>query len=193
MSRNTDRWTKADEDSWYFFLSEIALRRITDKVAEVAIDHININQPQTANSHGAIQDLISIVVELDRQTQTWRNHLPPDISFEDVPQTVNTEWQQYSRGRYYRVLELMYRPFVFMAIHSPDCSETIRELASKGLGMAFKYLQHCHLTHRHHGLWLQLRNELREGCLLLAAARSGLEMPHGWHSGIKKTVESLRY
>ena len=191
MSRNIDKWTKADENSWYFFLSEIALRRITDKIAEAVIEHIG--QPQTTNSHPAIEDLIPIVLEFDRQIQTWRDHLPGDINFEDVPQPVATEWQQYSRGRYYRALELMYRPFIFLAIHSPQCSEKVRELARKGLANAFHYLQHCHSTHRHHGLWLQLRNELRESCLLLAAASSNLEMPHGWYNCIKKTLDSFKY
>ncbi|KAM5343914.1 hypothetical protein ACJ41O_012451 [Fusarium nematophilum] len=191
MGPGADNWTKAHQDSWYFFLSEIALRRIADKVAEVVIDHIHPAQP--AASQAAIEELIPVVVEFERQTQTWREHLPPNINFPDVPEPAATEWQHYSRGRYYRVLELMYRPFIFLAIHAASCSPITRELASKGLSYASKYLQHCHLTHRHHGLWLQLRNELRETCLLLASARSNLEMPDGWYSGVKKTLESFEY
>lgn len=182
-----DVWAEGDEDSWYFFLSEIALRRITDKVAEVVIEHIE------SPSRAALEELIPIVVEFERQVQTWREHIPLNINFPDVPQPATTEWQHYSRGRYYRVLELMYRPFVFSAIHVPGCSATVLELAHKGLSNGFKYLQHCHLTHRNHGLWLQLRNELKETCLLLAAARSNLDMPVGWYSGVKKTLESFEY
>ncbi|KAH7131288.1 C6 zinc finger domain-containing protein, partial [Dactylonectria macrodidyma] len=182
-----DVWAEGDEDSWYFFLSEIALRRITDKVAEVVLEYIE------SPSQAALEELIPIVAEFERQAQTWREHLPLNINFPDVPRPATTEWQHYSRGRYYRVLELMYRPFIFSAVHVPGCSPTILEFANKGLINASNYLQHCHLTHRHHGLWLQLRNELKESCLLLAAARSNLEMPFGWYSGVKKTLDSFEY
>jgi hypothetical protein len=186
-----DDWVEAEEDSWYFFLSEIALRRIPDKVAEMVTDQIetilSTSQDET------IQDLVPLVEEFERQTYAWREHLPSKISFPDVPQLADTELKQYSRGRYYRVLELMYRPFIFAAIHVSGCSHIIRQLASKGLSNALRYLQHCHMTHRHHGRWLQLRNALKATCLLLASSKSQLEMPEGWYEGVEKTLQMLHY
>lgn len=187
----TDDWVESEEDSWYFFLSEIALRRIADKVAEVVTDQIETIL--STSEDVAIQDVVPIVEEFERQTHAWREHLPSKISFPDVPQSTDTELKQYSRGRYYRVLELMYRPFIFAAIHVIGCSQTVRDLASRGLSNALKYLQHCHMTHRHHGRWLQLRNALKATCLLLASSRSKLDMPDGWYDGVANTLQMLQY
>ncbi|KAH7369506.1 C6 zinc finger domain-containing protein [Rhexocercosporidium sp. MPI-PUGE-AT-0058] len=188
----SDMWASHEEDSWYFFLSEIALRRITDQVADVVCKYIDARQ----NSHDSlgIKELIPIVAEFERQAETFREHLPPSIQFPDVPQLASTEWQQYSRGRFYRVLELMHRPFLFTAIHEPDCSAVIRILAEKGLFNALRYLQHSHTSHRHHGTWLMLRNELKAASLLLAASRSeGLNMPPGWEAAITKVLATFDY
>lgn len=185
----TGEWADTEGDSWYFFLSEIALRRITDKVAEVVVNHIDCSFP--SSQQAVMEELVPIVVELERQVHTWRENLPLQVQFPDIPHAADTEWKHYSRSRYYRVLELMFRPFIFMAIHVPECSPTVRSLASKGLSSALKYLLHCDITHRHQGLWLKLRNQFKETCLLLAAAIAGLEMPQHWYTGIQKTIQSL--
>jgi hypothetical protein len=190
-SPGADGWAETEEDSWYFFLSEIALRRITEEVAETIVNHINT--ASTTTSSTAIEELIPIALEFERQAYSWREHLPSRVGFPDVPEFAETECKQYSRGRYYRVLELIYRPFVFTALHKPGCGQVVRDLASKGLRYALNYLQHCHLTHRHHGRWLQLRNELREVCLLLVASRSGIDMPSGWLTAVENTLKSLDY
>lgn len=188
-----DEWATHEEDSWYFFLSEIALRRITDQVAEVVSKYIDakVYSQQSPN----IEELIPIVAEFERQAEELREHLPPAIKFPDVPHVASTEWKQYSRGRYYRVLELMHRPFLFTAIHETDCSPVVRALAEKGLLNALRYIEHSRLNHRHHGTWLQLRNQLKETSLLLAASKSamGLMMPHGWEAGVAKSLATYDY
>lgn len=189
---DTSEWANIDGDSWYFFLSEIALRRLTDKVAEVVASHIDCSSPPSQQTAIAIKDLVPVVAELERQVHTWRENLPPQLQFPDVPQAADTEWKHYSRSRYYRVLELMFRPFLFTAIHVPECEAAVRYLAGKGLASASQYLAHCAIAHRHQGLWLKLRNQLREACLLLGAAIAGLEMPPDWYAGIERTVRSFR-
>ena len=188
----SEEWAAHEEDSWYFFLSEIALRRITDQVAEVVSKHIDAKDHSPESP--TIEELILVVAEFELQAETFREQLPPPIKFLDVPQMVTTEWQQFSRGRYYRVLELMHRPFLFTALHDPGCSPVVRALAEKALVNALRYLQHSCISHRHHGTWLQLRNELKAACLLLAATRSmRLEMPHGWEAGVAKSLATFDY
>lgn len=187
-----DEWVVSEECSWYFLLSEMALRRITDQVSEVVANYIDSNVHYHQSS--SIGELVPIVAEFERQAETFRDFLPPALKFPDVPELASTEWQQYSRGRYYRVLELMHRPFLFAAIHEPSCSPTIRALAEKGLVNALRYLQHSHISHRHHGTWLHLRNELKEASLLLAASRSStLKMPEGWDPAISKSLATFNY
>ncbi|CRK12961.1 hypothetical protein BN1723_009871 [Verticillium longisporum] len=181
----SNEWAADEEDSWYFLLSEIALRRITDQVTEIVSKYIHaeIDLPGSQS----VQQLIPIVAEFEQQAETFRENLPPAVKFPDVPEAASTEWKQYSRGRYYRLLELMHRPFLFNAIHDPGCSPVVRSLAEKGLQNALRYIQHSHICHRHHGTWLQLRNELKEASLLLAASKTTwLAMPRGWEAGIAK-------
>ncbi|RKK75592.1 hypothetical protein BFJ69_g7656 [Fusarium oxysporum] len=188
----SNKWASSEEDSWFFLLSEIALRRITDQVAEIVTKYIDSKIRYQQGQR--IEDLVPIVAEFESQVETFRQLLPEAIRFHDVPEPASTEWQQYSRGRYYRVLELMHRPFVFTAIHEPSCSPAVQALAKKGLENGLKYLQHSQASHRHHGLWLQLRNQLRIASLLLAASTiPHLTMPDGWYGGISKTLATLDY
>ncbi|KFA80373.1 hypothetical protein S40288_10195 [Stachybotrys chartarum IBT 40288] len=192
VSDALDQWTALEEDSWYFLLSEIALRRITDQVGEMVSKYIDakVYHHQSPN----IEELVPIVAEFERQAEAFREFLPAAIKFPHVPEVTTNEWKQYSRGRYYRVLELMHRPFIFDALHEPDCSATVRALAEKGLANALKYLQHSHRSHRHHGLWLQLRNVVKEASLLLAASTvPAIKMPDGWRAGVTKALETLDY
>ncbi|PNP80920.1 hypothetical protein FNYG_05735 [Fusarium nygamai] len=187
-----NKWASSEEDSWFFLLSEITLRRITDQVAEIVTKYIDskIRYQQAQR----IEGLMPIVAEFEDQVETFRQLLPEAITFPDVPEPASTEWQQYSRGRYYRLLELMHRPFVFTAIHEPSCSLAVQALAKKGLENGLKYLQHSQANQRHHGLWLQLRNQLRIASLLLAASTiPHLTMPEGWYAGISKTLATFDY
>lgn len=196
VSGGTDGWAQADEDSWYFFLSEIALRRITDKAADAVgtfFDDI-VRMPEQRQS-AAVEEFIPISLELERQAHAWREHLPPSLRFayEAIPRPADTEWKLHLRAPYYRVLELIYRPFIYAAIHHSAPSAIVRALASKGLDNACTYLLHGHPTLRHHGRWLQMRYEIKATCLLLAASKSDVEMPQGWYDAVQVSNRSLRY
>lgn len=148
-----------------------------------------------------IEELIPIVAELEHQAEAFRQQLPAAISFPDVPQICSSEWKQYSRGRYYRVLDLMHRPFLFVIVHDPSTANNtvVRDLAEKCLLNGLRYLQHSHASHRHHGLWLQLRNELKAASLLIAASKSvavqlgRLRLPNGWEEAVTKTLSTFNY
>ncbi|RSL61398.1 hypothetical protein CEP53_005091 [Fusarium sp. AF-6] len=185
--------SESEEDSWFFLLSEMTLRRITDQVAEVVNKYIDA-RIRHEQQGPRVEHLVPIVAGFRNQVQSFRELLPEAIKFPDVPEPASTEWEHYSRGRYYRVLELMHRPFVFAAIHDPTCSPAIQVLAKTGLENGLKYLQHSRTSHRHHGLWLQLRNQVRISSLLLAASTiPHFTMPDGWYDGISRTLTTLDY
>lgn len=188
-------YIQSEQDSWYFFLSELAMRRILDKASEVVG---NFFDKITRGSHAAQQALDEynhIALELERQTLAWREQLPPSIQFPDPPTPADTEWQLYSRAPFLRTLELLHRPFVFAVLHElVPPSAAVRERANKGLWYAFKYLQGCHPTHSHHGRALQLRNEMKAVCILFAACGcADLDPPAGWYDAVRAHVRSLRY
>ncbi|KAJ4181542.1 hypothetical protein NW767_014129 [Fusarium falciforme] len=170
----------------------MTLRRITDQVAKVVTKYIDARIRYEQGPR--IEDLVPIMAGFQNQVHSFRELLPEAIKFPDVPEPASTEWEHYSRGRYYRVLELVHRPFVFMAIHDPTCSPAIQALAKEGLESGLKYLQHSQTSHRHHGLWLQLRNQVRISSLLLAASTiPHFTMPDGWYAGISRTLATLDY
>lgn len=191
MASSTNGWRQTEEDSWYFFLSEIALRRISDKVAE-AVGNFFDNLAQSPQQ-SSVEEYAPLALELERQVHAWREHLPHSTRFPDAPQPADIEWKQHTRGPYYRVLGLIFRPFIFSVIHNPNSTPMVQQLASKGLRSAQKYIQGGHPTHGHHGRWLQLRYELKEVCLLFAASQSGVEMPPGWYSAIQSSFRAWRY
>ncbi|KAG7143703.1 hypothetical protein HYQ45_000120 [Verticillium longisporum] len=136
----SNEWAADEEDSWYFLLSEIALRRITDQVTEMVSKYIHAEIDLSGSQ--SVQQLIPVVAEFEQQAESFRENLPPAVKFPDVPEAASTEWQQYSRGRYYRLLELMHRPFLFDALHDPGCSPVVRSLAEKGLQNALRFGMH---------------------------------------------------
>lgn len=190
MSNVADQWIQAEEDSWYFFLSEIALRRITDKVAEAVGSFFD--DPTGRPMESMLEDFAPIALEFERQVQSWRKNLPPCVQFPDLPHPAGTEWKLHTRGPYLRVLELMHRPFIFMAIHQPQLRPLVGDLAAKGLERACLYLQGGHPTLRHHGRWLQLRDELKQICVLFAASRSSVMMPRGWYKAVQDSLRAMK-
>ncbi|KAH7398616.1 C6 zinc finger domain-containing protein [Phaeosphaeria sp. MPI-PUGE-AT-0046c] len=191
---SNDLWARAEQDSWYFFLSEIAMRRIIDKVAEdVGAFFAKTSTSDPTMVQELLDEFTPMAFELERQATAWREHLPPRIRFPDPPTPVDNEWMLYSRQPFYRTLELIHRPFVFAHVHGLSSTFTTRENAKKGLTYAQQYLQGCHPTHAHHGRALQLRNEFKMIAILFAASRTGLDMPFGWYESIRAAVRSLCY
>lgn len=191
---SNDLWAQAEQDSWYFFLSEIAMRRIIDKVAEdvgAFFAKASVSNPRLVQE--LLDEFAPMAVELERQAFAWRQHLPPRIQFADPPTPAENEWMLYSRQPFYRTLELIHRPFVFAYVHGLSLTSPTREHASKGLRYAQQYLQGCHPTHAHHGRALQLRNEFKMVAILFAASKTGLEMPVGWYESVRAAVRSLQY
>lgn len=191
-----DIWARAEEDSWYFFLSEIAFRRIVDEVSELVgnlLSSISAFPLSSPNVQRLLDEWVPISLELERQIFSWREHLPPSIRFPDSPIPVSTEWQQFSRSPFYRTLELINRPFIYAFAHGLDPGPVIRDLANKGLRFAQGYLRTSPPTHAHHGRPIQMRHELRMSAILFSASRSGLEMPHGWYEDVRSSTRSFLY
>lgn len=74
---------------------------------------------------------------------------------------------------------LLYRPFLYLAVHSTERTSTKTSAAFEGL--VKKALQSCvefisgrGMTHRHHGTWYALRECISMSLMLVAASRSGL-------------------
>ncbi|PSN67620.1 hypothetical protein BS50DRAFT_492831 [Corynespora cassiicola Philippines] len=188
-------WAQAEEDSWYFFLSEIAMRRIVDEVAELVSNCLTnlFTNPSPTSVVTILDEYAPIAAEFERQALAWRDHLPSCLQFPDVPAPAPSEWMLVTRQPYYRTMELMHRPFTYACVHNLASSPIVLSLAEKGLLHAQQYLKACHPTHAHHGRAIQLRNELRMVAMLFAASGCGVNMPGGWYEDVKAVVRSLLY
>lgn len=105
----------------------------------------------------------SIINELDRQLEEWRSCLPPDLQFgqyasgdEFVPpqptrtRTTEERLRGFLMARYYTAKSIIYRPFVYRALHAPDpelLSEEDKTGASTAVGAALMHSIHSGLLH----------------------------------------------
>lgn len=187
-----DPWQRVEEDSWYYLLSEIALRRISDSTVSAMFSENGTRD--FAQPEYPIQQLIPTTIEFQRQLNAWHASLPSSIAFPLTPQPLTSELQYFLRSSYFLLSELFHRPFICYTIHNPDSTSTeVIELAQRGLTYALDYLLHSNHTHRHHGKWLQLRRELTATSLLLVGSASNLEMPPDWYEGVKRAKSHMRY
>lgn len=74
---------------------------------------------------------------------------------------------------------LLYRPFLYLAVHSTErtnlsTSAAFEGLVKKALQACVEFISGRGMTHRHHGTWYALRESVSMSLMLLAASRSGL-------------------
>lgn len=116
-----------EEESWYYYLTEVALRRIGNRI-------INTFFRQDYRSWLDIKPLISIALEFDAQVSSWSAHLPPAMQHYESASSIrapNLNPQLHDRNSFVsrelswatdnRILEMrswLYQPFLYYIIHS---------------------------------------------------------------------------
>ncbi|KAH0528843.1 hypothetical protein TsFJ059_003655 [Trichoderma semiorbis] len=186
-----NEWEIIQENSWYYYLAEMAIRRIIDSIVDTMYPE---DSDTFLDPKYPIHQLIPIAAEFQRQLDSWHGCLPPSLAFPLSPGPVATELMYYLQFGYHRVSELPCRPFLYRAIHNPNSvSNDVANLAEQGLAHISSYLIASNQMHWHHGRWIQIRRELGGACLLLAASKSGLQMPLNWYAGVARLHETLRY
>ena len=136
-----DPWQRVEDDSWYYYLSEIALRRISDNTVSTMFSE-NGTHDFTHREY-PIKQLIPTALEFHRQIDAWHASLPPSIAFPLSLQPLKSELQYFLRSRYFLLSELFHRPFICYAIHNQSSASTeVMEMAQRGLTSALNYLSH---------------------------------------------------
>ena len=108
-----------------------------------------------------------------------RSSLPEAIRFDRVsPEDPIDELRYFIRGREIAIRSLLYRPFVYLAIHHPPQDHTemlrVRSLAHKAISICMMVDPGHSMSHRHHGTWYGLRESISAGLMLVASKMSGL-------------------
>lgn len=138
-----------------------------------------------------------------------RASLPDAIRFDGVAsEEAIDELRYFIRGREFVIRSLLYRPFVYLAIHNPSQDHTqmfrVRSFAHKALSICMMARPSYSMTHRHHGTWYGLRESISAGLLLVASKMAGLipdeaAFPHGelddsvYMHLVESHIQKLRY
>lgn len=188
-----------EEQSWYYYLTEVALRRIGNRV-------LNSFYREDFSTWSNIKPLIPIALEFESQIDAWFANLPPAMQSYDNDQNTGNARQGFSildtqesismelswalSNRFLEIRLWLYQPFLFFAVHHPTSttstatdampsllsneeSTTVQGLVQSGLDCSMKILQARCLRHRHHGIWFDLRALVTASLVFIALARSG--------------------
>ena len=178
------------EKIWYYYLSEIASRRLKNRISTV----LHSGSPLSWQL-SSLPKLYRLAEELERQVQRWAEHMPACL--EDMNEDTTDELTYMLMARFLDMQELICRPFLYLVIHSEHSSQhssTTLAYAQRGLDLVFRLLRRLTIKHRHHGSWYGARQQFTHSLLLLAAVRSQqISIPDGWESTLELVLNCLSY
>lgn len=164
--------------SWFYYLAEISGRHVANRVV---------------NSFYQVDQIAWLSSDLDRMVE----HIPESVRWrESVNQS--DELAFMLEGRVYYLYMLLYRPFLFIAIHSRDgpIDPCIHPFVQKCLKYCSEHTSSRVKTikHRHHGTWFTARSLLSDGLTILAVVkRMNIDVPRDWPQQIQIIVFCLSY
>lgn len=160
--------------SYYFYLAEISLRRLLNRVRSAAtLLSPNIESRSASKLADTLQDL-------DCQLQQWLDCLPPTLRFNIPPDYFppfdEPELVKLLRERYVEVRELLCRAYLYMCLHgdtrlTPSQAETFGAHASAGLCLSVYRIQTENPFFRHPGSWGANRVRFNHALCLISAIR----------------------
>jgi hypothetical protein len=202
-----------ERTSWYFYLAEISLRRLS---ARVAAEMVALRDEAAARGQTRAQLLAALaeaVPDYEAQAREWIASLPTCLSF-DAPAEGDDVCRFVLRGHAINLFELIYWPF--LAAHMDCLAGDGDPMPASTLMLAQKALDH-HLMrlvinrpgyrHRHHGTIPMIRSCSRSALVLVATAEllegkaghaisggmSILCMPEGWVAEVDEVIDLLAF
>jgi hypothetical protein len=121
-----------EEQSWYYYLTEVALRRIGNRVLNA---FYRGNRP--ASTWSTVKPFIPIALEFESQINAWAANLPPAMQYygnnentptshattgggsHDVQDSISLELSWAIGNRLLEIRLWLYQPFLYFAIHHP--------------------------------------------------------------------------
>lgn len=194
-----------EEQSWYYYLTEVALRRIGNRVQ-------NAFYRGEPSSWSNIKPLIPIALEFESQIHAWSANLPATMQYyanetasgharqgassSDTQDSISLELSWAIGNRFLEIRLWLYQPFLYFAAHypieataspvtetaslalTPEEARTVRGLVQSGLDCSMKILDARCLRHRHHGIWFDLRALVTASLIFIALAKGGnIDLP----------------
>jgi len=153
-STSSQRLQQAEEQSWFYYLSEIALRRIENRVLNAFY-----KEDHQYWLHMDLSVMMNAAEDIEIQMETWYASLPTSIQFDNTVHQASDELRFVTQGRSLLIRGLLYRPFLYYAIHSGqtrtpwDMNGRLQVFVQKALTITVACDTGAAMTHRHHGTW----------------------------------------
>ncbi|TGZ76521.1 hypothetical protein EX30DRAFT_344831 [Ascodesmis nigricans] len=151
------------DDLWYF-LSEIALRRLLNRVS---------NLIYSRGTDTSIPSLAPVVAELEFQLNQWYSSLPLPIRFPHTRTPIPNPVQTVLRLRYYACRTIIFRPYILAVLENEALAAdtVVRDNCRKCLDACLRQLEH--ITEHHAGhlpyLWQGALSMVSQSLLVMAA------------------------
>ncbi|KAK9322318.1 hypothetical protein V1517DRAFT_373947 [Lipomyces orientalis] len=169
---------ESNEQSWFYYLTEITLRHIGSRVLNTLYcrDHYSWTDE-------AMPFMAKWVDEFEQQLQDWYAGFPSLIQFERC--YANRGAATYGLRPLLEIKVWIYRQFIYYAIHNPPnapCQNLIPPYVEKSLTSNLHHLHYQPVLHRHDGT-LVLHKSMHRRCSAFTAVRSGtIHVPAGWRA-----------
>ncbi|KAJ5605918.1 hypothetical protein N7510_008699 [Penicillium lagena] len=154
------------DDLWYF-LAEIALRRLLNRVSHLIY--------QKGSTH-TLSALGPIVSELDFQLSQWYDSLPKPIQFPLTQVPISNPVQTVLRLRYNACRTIIYRPYILAVLEKEEAGndQGVRECCRRCLDATLRQLEH--ITQHREGhlpyLWQGALSMVSQSLLIMGASMS---------------------
>lgn len=202
---------RRNESIWFFYVTEISLRRTLDEVLSVIyekgeqswIENIDLVCRQYYESEKQISDWYYITnPSLSPQVSQKANHhlgrqshLPPSMRYDAASQPHN-EMGYYLESRLEEWNECILRPLVYYCLHYPPSkppTPSITALAQRDMTLCVNCILRCASYDRHGGTWVVLRRAFRCTLIMLAAvvADGPLRPPENWRELTRTSIATL--
>lgn len=154
-------------DELWYFLAEIALRRLLNRVSHM------IYQKGVVLTLGTLGPLVS---ELDFQLSQWYDSLPQPVQFPLNHIPVSNPVQTVLRLRYFACRTIIYRPYILAVLENESSATdaTVRERCRRCLDATLRQLEH--ITSHREGhlpyLWQGALSMVSQSLLIMGATLS---------------------
>lgn len=126
---------QAGRDELWYFLAEIALRRLLNRVSQLIY---------SKDSTSSTTSLEPVVAELDYQLTQWYESLPLPLQFPFTRTALQDPVQAVLRLRFFACRTIIYRPYILAVLDNEQAvlDPVVRENCHKCLEAAIRQLEH---------------------------------------------------
>ncbi|PYI11619.1 hypothetical protein BO78DRAFT_466203 [Aspergillus sclerotiicarbonarius CBS 121057] len=215
-----DSLADLQERSWYYYLTEITLRKlemqIHDSFERLQDENLSQFSGETSQDESSclkdfLQCIVTAIAEFERQLQSCWDQLSSavDIDLDDVTTGCVDELCEYLRIKYLwikhdllrisltLVLNLdIYKTRMVVANDISGLAETLIRMANDGLKVAVSLMHVSLNTHRNHGSWFGPRIAVMSALEVLAAKKSAdrrFQEPAGFQGAKESLIAGLRW